>query len=126
MPDCTGYGRESFTAQHEVVIDGLNVARDRSFSTDNARCSAGSAVAIALAIEHFRKRNNRVHVILPYWAIDKRSSSKLSESDRLDEYMRSPLKIIHLAPSGADEDDFIVSSTSFGAFTHAFVVDALS
>jgi len=87
-----------------VVIDGLNIARDRGFST----WPAGSAKAIVIAVEHLLKSSCDVHVILPTWAFSgrqRKSDSMLLEAPLLEPYLQT---IVHLAPSGMDEDGFIL------------------
>ena len=121
-----------------IVIDGLNVARDKTHGitthappphhahplashlhdaspTRNAvhapsrgRCTAGSARAVVAAIDYFVARNFSVHVILPTWAYvpNRGSTQLLDEAFLLTPHMTSR---VHLAPSGTDEDEFILS-----------------
>ena len=68
-----------------------------------------SALALVSAIEHFKAKGIEVHAILPSWAIDggreKRCALRLSRSEELKPYLT---KVLHLAPAGIDEDDFVL------------------
>lgn len=64
-----------------VVIDALNVARDRSFP-EHADGHGGSAIALQRAIDHFLQLGRSVYAIMPAWALDggtqRRERSKLA------------------------------------------------
>ena len=139
-------------ARKVVILDGLNIARARSFCGTNT--TPGSALALKMAIDHFLSAAHdvAVHVILPAWAMDGgrdgRSMSRLVDGscapgdgccnsafriclfthaisqfaacdpatlcipslavDLLTPYLDASPRVIHLAPSGIDEDDFIL------------------
>ena len=91
--------------ERTIVLDGLNICRDATFGAE----SPGSAQALLLAIEHFKKLTDcRVYAILPAWALRRESSRCLAHPEVLDTFLKHP-KCIHLAPAGVDEDDFIIS-----------------
>ena len=88
-----------------VVVDGLNVARNRGFTSQ----AAGDAFALALAIEHFLCAGRAVYAIVPTWSLDggkeRRASARLAHAEVLKPYLHKQLL---LSPSGVDCDDFIL------------------
>lgn len=91
-----------------VVIDALNVARDRSFP-EHADGHGGSAIALQRAIDHFLQLGRSVYAIMPAWALDggtqRRERSKLAHVEVLQPYLH---KQLHISPAGVDCDDFIL------------------
>jgi hypothetical protein len=96
------------TALPSVVVDGLDVARSRSF---NAASDAhrGSARAIVRAIEWFRARGFvDIAVILPQWAVEPPRDHTVAEPKTIfDRELLSTCPHIALSPSGYDCDEFI-------------------
>ena len=72
--------------QRPVVIDALNVARDRSFP-EHAEGRGGSAIALQRTIEHFLQLGRSVCAIMPSWALDggaqRRERAKLANVEVL-------------------------------------------
>ena len=67
-----------------IILDGLNIARARSFCEPNANPTTGSALALKMALDHFSATSDvEVHVILPAWSLDGgrggRSISRLND-----------------------------------------------
>ncbi len=85
-----------------VVIDGLNVARDKGFL--GAR-EGGDARALRAAIEHFLTLGHEVLAIVPNWAL-KSSTKRLAHAEVLSPYLRRQL---HPSPSGVDDDNFLLA-----------------
>ena len=89
-----------------VVIDGLNVARNRGFSDE----PAGDARALRVALQHFLALGCKVHAIVPARCLDAmatntRATSRLAHAECLTPYLRVH---VHPAPAGVDEDAFIL------------------
>ena len=82
--------------------------RNAVHAPSRGRCTAGSARAVVAAIDYFVARNFSVHVILPTWAYvpNRGSTQLLDEAFLLTPHMTAR---VHLAPSGTDEDEFILS-----------------
>ena len=85
------------------------------------RTSAGSARAIVKAIEHFSQcsmSSCSIVVILPTWAVQagRATTQLLDDSELLHKYLNA---CVHLAPSGVDDDAFILT---FAKSTNALVV----
>ena len=53
-----------------VVIDGMNVAKDKSWRPVGGSVPHGSALPVVEAMSYFLARGYEVHTFLPAWAID--------------------------------------------------------
>ena len=127
-------GAVSATLRPVVIIDGLNVARSYDVGyrcplehdythdhlTGHARPPA-CARAIVAVISYWQDLGYPVDAFVPQWAT-RGGSQQVHEPDLLEGFVREGL--LHLCPSGCDEDRFIIdwAQDKLAAGTSAVVV----